>query len=82
MSSPNRSAKISRGQPSFPHRNRHTVSAIRNAPAMRRQIGKRPLVAAVDSPRELAAAWAGRTHIPGSGDRRHAAVLYPHLLDD
>jgi len=53
-----------------------------DAPAVRREIGEEPNVAAVDPPRELAAARAGRPDIPGPRGRRHAAVIYPHMLDD
>src|SRR5690606_37704419 len=51
-------------------------------PAMGRQIGKRPRVVAVDPPRELATIWAGRSGLPRSRDRRHATIVYLHLLDD
>lgn len=53
-----------------------------DAPAVRRQIGERSYITAVDPPREPAAGRAGRPHIPGPCGRRYSAILNPHLLDD
>lgn len=59
-----------------PHRERDT-----DAPAVGREIREGSNVVAVDPPRELAAARAGRPDIPGPGHRRYPAVVYPHMLD-
>jgi hypothetical protein len=53
-----------------------------DAPAIGRQAGKGPHVAAVDSPRGLAAVRAARPGLARPGNRRHPAVIYLHVLDD